>query len=77
MPFPKDRPKWATMKIRFYLATCWCSRDEDCPDIQGINWFNDKLLFFCVWFHNWFVQPFFENSGFPFTILEIYEEDEL
>lgn len=65
------------MKVKFYFATCWCSSIYDeCPDMQGVNWFNDKLMFICVWFHNWFVQPFFEQPGFPIRVIKIYEEKE-
>lgn len=69
------RPKWAKMKVRMYLATCWSSGIEEGPTMVGVNWFNDKLLMACVWFHNWFVQPFFEQVGFPYTILEIHDPD--
>lgn len=70
------RPAWARMKVRFYLATCWASGlDDECPEIEGVNWFHDKLLFVCIWFHNYFIQPFFPtNVGFPLVILEQYED---
>ena len=67
-----SKPEWATAKVRFYLATCWYG-GGDCPDVEGINWFHDKMLDACTLFHNWFVQPFFERDGFPFRVLEIYD----
>ncbi len=71
------RPEWAHAKVRFYFATCWVSSlDDECPDMAGINWFHDKLLIACTWFHNFFVQPFCpDNVGFPMRILEVYDSE--
>lgn len=68
------KPGWARMKIRFYLATCWSSGENDGAYIEGVNWLHDKLLMASVCVHNWFVQPFFEDEVFPYRILEIYED---
>lgn len=70
------RPKWATMKIRFYFSVCWAATDANGGlIIEGVNWLHDQLLFFCAWFHNYFVQPFFETAGFPIKIIKTYESD--
>lgn len=70
------RPQWVRAKVRIYLATCWMGYPKtDVLIICGINWFNQKLLWLCMWFHDWFVQPFFQEiKRYPMEILEIYQE---
>jgi hypothetical protein len=72
---PPQRPEWATAKIRMYFATCWygVEDNQEGPSIEGLHWWDDLLLVVCTWFHQFFVQPFFEREGFPFRVLETYE----
>jgi len=74
---PINAPPWAAAKVRFYLATCWAADlHTECPDIQGITWFQDKLLLLCVWFHGLLIQPFFpDRAEFPITVLEEYVKE--
>lgn len=74
----KNKPKWAMAKVRLHLATCYMGHDEelDMPTLQGINWFNDRMLLpFSVFFHNYFVQPFHpEITAFKIKVIEEYED---
>lgn len=68
------RPEWATAKVRFYLAMCWYGQEvgQPCPSMQGVRWWDDYLLVACTWLHDYFVQPFCEQEGFPLRIVEQY-----
>lgn len=70
-----SRPDWATAKVRMYLATCWygVEHGNPCPSMLGVRWWDDYLLVACSWFHNYAVQPFFTDAGFPMRVLETYE----
>lgn len=65
------RPEWATAKVRFHLATCWYGEDGDGCALEGVRWWDDALIMFSTWFHNWFVAPF-RDEGFPIIVLEEY-----
>lgn len=73
----RPHPKWARAMIKFYLAKCWIDNFyAPCPTICGINWFNDMLLSFCVFFHNTFISPYAEDGApFPLKLIETYSDN--
>lgn len=70
------RPAWARMKVRFYIAVCWVpDLDDERQKIVGVNWFHDKLMFVCLWFHEYFFERFCpDKTAYPLAILERYED---
>ena len=74
----RPHPKWAKAMIKFYLAKCWVDDfGAPCPTIGGINFFHDMLLGICVFFHNYFISPFYEDGApFPIKVIEIYHDEE-
>ncbi|AAS95990.1 hypothetical protein [Nitratidesulfovibrio vulgaris] len=70
-----SHPEWATAKVRVYFATCWygIEGEQHGPSLLGVRWWDDHLLTACTWFHNYFVQPFFPDEGFPIRVVETYE----
>ena len=79
----RDRPPQA--RVRVYLADCWMwfAEDMEAPMLQGVHWWDDWLLVFCAWFHNWFIAPFqfrmpgAAREGFPVDIIEVYDSSVL
>lgn len=69
------RPEWARFEVRLYFSRCWLGEDENgVPTAQGVTTFHDFLLRYVdVPIHQWFIQPFFREEGFPFRILKEYE----
>ncbi len=73
----EGRPDWAEAKVRLYFARCWWGSGEDgVPLVEGISPFHDWLLMHLdMWIHNWLVQPFFAEEGFPFKLIEQYSTE--
>ena len=47
------------------------------PLVKGINRFHDWLLLNVdINIHNWLIQPFFYDEGFPFRVIEYYGNGE-
>lgn len=72
------RPEWAQAKVRLYFSRCWYGMDKDgVPLVKGINRFHDWLLLNVdINIHNWLIQPFFYDEGFPFRVIEYYGNGE-
>ena len=49
---------------------------EAVKTVEGISPFHDWLLMHLdMWIHNWLVQPFFAEEGFPFKLIEQYSTE--
>jgi len=63
-------------KVSFWGVRCYLN--EITGELQGINWFNEKLISVAVFFHNLmsgitnFFIPEWEQPGFRFRILKRY-----
>jgi len=69
-----------THKVSFYLVHCYLNNNTG--ELWGINCFHELLIPLATNLHNFFCDltvfffPDFESEGFPFKVLETYNEIE-
>ena len=69
-----DIPFKPTHKISFYGVRCWYN--DNTGDLCGVNWLCDYLVMAVSWLHNFVALcfPGVGERGFPFRVIEEYEE---